>query len=298
MNLGTRTRWAWLLATGVCLALLVAMPVSAHAQDEAAAQADESAAENENIPTRSLTGPLGLLVHPVFPPDQARRVYKPLVDYINQTTDLTVELMVERNFHRYWLTARRGEAPALVLEDAHMVAWRMERFGYQPLATALGTRTYSLLTSGALADDSLEDFISRRISSLPAPSLGYLLLASWFSNPLQQPRILSTATSWLDAVEMVFSAESDAAIAPDNLVSKYPNLYPVAISPEFPGVTVAASPDVPEDVRAALLDALLDLQEDPEHMAVLFELDIDGFEASDPADFEGLEDWLDAIFSL
>lgn len=297
MNLGIHSRRARFLAIGIWAALLIASPLSAQTE-EAVATADATQAESESIPTRSLTGPLGLLVHPVFPPEQARRVYEPLVDYLNQTTDLTVELMVERNFHRYWLTARQGEAPALVLEDAHMIAWRMERFGYQPLATARGTKTYSLLTSGALADDALEDFIGRQISSLPAPSLGYLLLANWFSNPLQQPRILSTATSWLDAVEMVFSAESDAAIAPDSLVSKYPNLYPVAISAEFPGITVAASPDVPEDVRETLIDALTSLQEDPEHMAVLFELDIDGFDASDPADFEGLEDWLDTIFSL
>ena len=152
--------------------------------------------------------------------------------------------------------------------------------------------------AGALADDSLEDFVGRRISSLPSPSLGYLVLADWFDNPLQQPLILSTATSWLDAVEMVFSAEADAAIAPNNLAARYPNLYPVETSREFPGLTLSASPDLPADVRQTLIDAMTVLHEDETHHAALFELDIDRFINVDPETYEGLEDWLSAIFSL
>ena len=303
------SRAAWTAALGVFLALTMALPLAATAQDpvpadEPASEAEETTAPEaevavgEEIPTRSLTGTLGLLVNPVFPPGQARLVYQPLVDYLNDVTDLQVELQVSRNFHRYWLNARRNEAPALILEDAHMVAWRMDRFGYDPLVTTTDTKTFSLLTTGALADDDLQDFVGRRIASLPSPSLGYLVLAEWYSNPLQQPLILSTATSWLDAVEMVFSAEADAAIAPDTLVAKYPNLYPIETSPEFPGLTLTASPEVPEDVRADLIEALVQLQDNPDHSAVLFELDIPGFTEADPDDFAGLEEWLSSIFAL
>lgn len=273
-------------------------PASAPSEDQTAEVGEAAAAQEEEVPTRSLTGTLELLVNPVFPPEQARLVYQPLVDYLNDVTDLQVELRVSRNFHRYWLNARRNEAPALILEDAHMVAWRMNRFGYEPLVTTTDTKTFSLLTTGALADDDLQDFVGRRIASLPSPSLGYLVLADWFSNPLQQPLIQSTATSWLDAVEMVFSAESDAAIAPDTLVTKYPNLYPIETSPEFPGLTLIAAPDVPEDVRTELIEALVQLEENPDHSAALFELDIPGFTEADPDDFAGLQEWLSTIFAL
>ena len=259
------------------------------------APADQAAGE---VPIQSLTEPLALLVNPVYPPEQARLVYQPLLDYLNDTTGLEVSLVVDRNFHRYWLNARRGQAPPLILEDAHMVAWRMENFDYQPLITAAAPTTFSLLTTAAMADDDLGDFVGRRISSLPSPSLGYLVLADWFDNPLQQPLIQSTATSWLDAVEMVFSAEVDAAIAPDNLVARYPNLYPVATSTEFPGLTLSASPNVPEDVRQTLIDAMTMLHEDEDHHAALFELDIDRFVAADPDRYEGLEKWLSTVFSL
>lgn len=262
------------------------------------ASAQEDAESSAQVPVLSLTGSLGMLVHPDYPPDQARLVYQPLIDYLNEVGGLEIELVVARNFHRYWLEARRNESPALILEDAHIAAWRMREFGYQPLVTTSTPTTFSLLTSAELADDGLQDFVGQRISTLSSPSLGYLVLARWFPNPLQQPQMLSTATSWLDAVEMVFSAEADAAVAPANLAARYPNLYPVAISPELPGLTLSASVAVPDDVRQRLIEALTALHENPDYHAALFELDIDRFVAADPAAYEGLEEWLGSIFRM
>jgi len=274
-------------------------------QDAGAVERESSAsapAQSEptgaDVPVQSLTGPLELLVHPDYPPDQARLVYQPLIDYLNSVEGLTVELAVSRNFHRYWIDARRNQVTPLVLEDAHMAAWRMQEFDYTPLVTTADTLTYSLLTGGALADEDLGAFTGRPIASLPSPSLGYLVLARWFPNPLQQPRILSTATSWLDAVEMVFSAEADAAVAPENLAERYPNLVPVATSDELPGLTLSAGPEVPEDIRERLVEALTVLHDNAEHHAALFELDVDRFVAADPADYRGLEDWLSSIFGI
>jgi hypothetical protein len=284
-------------ALGMLLALLIA-PAALLAQEAPAEAEAADDAGSDDVPSAAVIGTLGLLVHPVYPPDQARLVYQPLIDYLNDVTELDVELIVTRNFHRYWIDARRGEAPALILEDAHMVAWRMSEFGYRPLVTTLNPKTFSLLTTGALADDAMGDFVGRRISSLPSPSLGYLVLAEWFDNPLQQPLIQSSATSWLDAVEMVFSAESDAVIAPNNLVTKYPNLYAIETSPEFPGVTLTASPEVPDEVRQVLVEALTGLQDNADHQAALFELDIEGFTPADADAYTGLEDWLDAVFAL
>ncbi|GAB4167908.1 MAG: hypothetical protein Kow0020_00990 [Wenzhouxiangellaceae bacterium] len=260
--------------------------------------AQESIDAETEVPTTSLTGPIGLLVHPDYTPDQARLVYQPLVDYLTAATGLQIRLMVTRNFHTYWLDARRDRAPELVLEDAHMAAWRMREFGYSPLAAAAAPKTFSLITGSPMADDPIRAFVGRRISTLPSPSLGFLVLIDWFPNPLQQPQINSAATSWLDAVEMVFSGEADAAVAPDNIVAKYPNLYPVATSPEFPGLTLSAAASVPEDVRRQLVDALTVLHENPDHHDALFELDIDRFIEADPDDYRGLERWLDKIFTM
>ncbi|MEM1082468.1 MAG: PhnD/SsuA/transferrin family substrate-binding protein, partial [Pseudomonadota bacterium] len=191
------------------LALVCLLPFQALAQDDAAASTTRVMTEAEVLEWQSQ--PVDLLVNPIYLPEQAEMVYQPLVDYLRAETGLDIQLVTARNFHRYWLDARRDEASPLILEDAHMASWRMNRHGYEPLATTSTPTSYSLLTMGHFADDSLEDFVGRQISSLPSPSLGYVMLSGWFTNPLQQPLILSNATSWLDAIEIVFAGEADAA---------------------------------------------------------------------------------------
>ncbi|MDX1625676.1 MAG: PhnD/SsuA/transferrin family substrate-binding protein [Wenzhouxiangellaceae bacterium] len=295
------------------LILALAMIPFAGAQDDSAAEEpvideaiddvipdpeDVEAEPQPEVTVQSLTGPIELLVHPTYPPDQARLVYQPLVDYLNATTPLEFELVVTRNFHRYWLDARRNRSAPLILEDAHIAAWRMDEFGYMPLVRPVAPKTFSLLTMGQFADDSLEDFVGRRISSMPSPSLGYMVLANWFSNPLQQPAILSNAASWLDAVEIVFSGEADAAIVPDELAVRYPNLYVIETSPELPGLTLSASPDIPDDVRRTLIEAMTSLDENADYHSALFELDVDEFVEASPDEYADVDEWLSGIFTL
>ncbi|NKI35475.1 phosphate/phosphite/phosphonate ABC transporter substrate-binding protein [Wenzhouxiangella sp. XN79A] len=245
-----------------------------------------------------MTGPIELLVNPIYLPDQAELVYQPLIDYLREVTGLDLRLATVRNFHRYWLEARRDDAAPLILEDSHMAAWRMNNHGYTPLVTTQRPITFSLLASNASMEPSLDEFVGKRVSTLPSPSLGFLILSSWYDNPLQQPVILSNASSWLDAVEIVFSMEADAAIVPRGIAEKYPNLVTVATSEELPGMTLSAGPGVPESVRQALVEAMSVLHENPDHHAALFELDVDRFVQADPADYTDLDRWLNNIFAL
>lgn len=239
-----------------------------------------------------------LLVHPIFTPDQAELVYLPLITYLNEATAHHFQLQTARDFHRYWAEIRRGVMPDLVLEDAHLTALRIRDFGYTPLVKAEEPTTYSLLTSTMNMDADLDYFVGRPVSSMPAPSLGYLILTSWYNNPMQQPVIQSNASSWLDAVEIVFSMEAEAAIVPHNLVARYVNMENVRTSEEFPHATISASPDVPEHVRQDIVDALTMLHDDPDHFPALFELDIDRFVPADAIEFEGLESWLRQVFNF
>ncbi len=236
--------------------------------------------------------------HPIFGPETAELVYRPLVDYLNDVLPYRFDLELSPDYHRYWLSARRGESPHLVLEEPHLTAYRMEQYDYVPLVRADEPISYSLLTSMNNAESSVQDFIGQRVSTMPAPSLGYLILANWFDNPMQQPLIQSNANSWLDAVEIVFSQEADAAIVPHNLVSRYVNMANVLTSEEFPGVTVAASPAVPEDIQEEIRQALVALHENEEHFAALNELDITQFIEAQPAQYRGLEEWLSLVYSV
>lgn len=262
------------------------------AQSGAAEAAAESQTPGDSAETFTFQG------HPIFTPRTAELVYQPLVDYLNDALPYRFDLQIAPDYHRYWLAARRGENPHLVLEEPHLVSYRMERHDFTPLVQASEPITYSLLTSMNETDASVRDFIGQRVSTMPAPSLGYLILADWFDNPMQQPIIQSNAASWLGAVEIVFSGEADAAVVPHNLVSRYVNLQNVLTSREFPGVTVAASPEVPADIQEEIRDALLALHEDEEHFAALHELDIDEFVAAPAEVYDGLDEWLSLVYSV
>jgi hypothetical protein len=233
--------------------------------------------------------------HPVFTPDQAELVYRPLVNYLNNVTPYRFDLRISRDFHRYWLDVRRGETPDLVLEDAHITAFRMRRDDYTPLVTAAEPMTYSLMASPTYVDGTLRDFVGQPVSSMPSPSLGYLVLSRWYENPMQQPIIQSNASSWLDAIEIVFSMEAEAAIAPRNLAERYVNLEVIETSEQFPGITLSAGPDVPVAIQEEIRAALLLLHEDDDHFGAVHELDIERFIEADPEDFEGLDEWLSEV---
>lgn len=271
---------------------------NAAGQDQAEASeasSDQAAAPAPAVPEAAET--FIFQGHPIFPPETAELVYRPLVNYLNDVLPYRFDLELAPDYHRYWLSTRRGENPHIVLEEPHLTAYRIQQYNYTPLVRADAPITYSLLTSMNNAESSVREFIGRRVSTMPAPSLGYLILTNWFDNPMQQPIIQSNASSWLDAVEIVFSQEADAAIVPHNLVSRYVNMANVLTSQEFPGVTIAASPEVPIDIQEEIREALLTLHENDEHFAALNELDISQFIEARSAQYEGLEEWLTLVYS-
>lgn len=235
--------------------------------------------------------------HPAYTPEQARLVYQPLVDYLNEATPYRFELQIAEDFHRYWLDIRRGGSPDLTLEEAHMTAYRIDRDDYTPLVKAEKPMTYSLLSATDNPDPTLQELVGRPVSTMPAPSLGYLVLSRWYDNPMQQPMIQSNASSWRDAIEIVFSMEAEAAMAPHTLVERYVNLQPVETSQEFPGITVSAAPSIPEEVQQEIREALLVLHDDEDHYEALHELDIDRFVEASAAEYEGLDELLSEIIT-
>lgn len=249
-----------------------------------------------SFPASAQTRSYQLQVHPVFPPEQAELVFQPLLDYLASATGYSYDLVTTRDFHRHWLDLRRGNKPDLILEDAHLIALRIQRDGYQPLVRASTPATFSLLTNRPERELGLVDFVGLPVSTLPSPSLGHMVLARWFDNPMQQPIIQSTATSWLEAVEILFAMEAEAAIVPHNLAARYVNLGEVAVSGEFPNMNIAGSPDLDPVVAVEIQDALLDLHNNPDFFAVLHELDIDQFVPASASEYEGLERWLDPVY--
>ena len=237
-----------------------------------------------------------VVVQPDYAPERSQQVFQPLIEYLNNATGHTFNLITPRDFHDYWKQIQAGQKPDLIIDEAHLTDLRIKRDGYIPLARFAEDVSYSLLTTANYSGESSRTFVGRTIISMPAPSLGYLVLAEQFNNPMVQPEISSLAQSWTDGIAIVFAMEAEAAMSPSWLADEYPNLHPVFTSTDFPGMTVSAGPSVDLESRNAIRDALLSLHEQPEHHATLLELNTSQFIATRIRDYRGYSDLLELIY--
>lgn len=237
-----------------------------------------------------------LSVEPNYPPAQAQEVYRPLLQYLSATTGHTFKLKTSGNYHVYWRDLRAGMKVDFAFEEAHFTDYRANRLGFTPLVrVAEGTR-FSLLADASVAEGGLQGLIGNRVVSMPAPSMGYLLLTELYKNPIAEPQVLSEATNWKDGVDMIFAGETEGAMVPNYIAQLYPNLVAITESREFTGRALSAAGNVPQDVRQAVADAMLKLHEDPEQFEVLSELGATQFVAANAAEYAGSERLLRGVF--
>ena len=237
-----------------------------------------------------------LAVEPNYPPAQAEAVYQPLLAYLSQATGHQFVLKTATNYHVYWRDLQSSNKTDFAFEEAHFTDFRIDRLGFTPLVrVAEGTR-YSLLADAPVAEGGIQGLIGYRVVSMPAPSMGYLLLGELYSNPIAQPEIQSVAASWRDGVEMIFAQETEAAMVPNYIAQLYPNLTTVSESREFTGRALSAGGTVPADVRKAVTEAMMKLHEDPSVYEVLVELGASQFVPATAAEYAGSERLLRGVF--
>lgn len=237
-----------------------------------------------------------LAVEPNYPPSQAQQIYQPLLDYLSASTGHTFKLKTAANYHVYWRDLRAGMKVDFAFEEAHFTGYRMGRLGFTPLVRTAEATRYSLLADSMVAEEGIPGLIGRPVVSMPAPSMGYLLLNELYRNPIASPEIKSVASGWRDGVEMIFSQETDAAMVPNYIAQLYPNLVVVSESREFTGRTLSAAGTVPSDVREAVAQAMLKLHEDPAVYEVLVELGSAQFVEASAGEYEGSERLLAGVF--
>jgi len=235
-------------------------------------------------------------VEPNYPPAQARQVYAPLLAYLSKATGQHFVLKAAANYHAYWSDLRNNVDTDFAFEEAHFTDYRINRQRFTPLVRTIDPTKFVLLVDSSNASGGANGLIGRRVASMSAPSLGYLLLGELYKNPIAQPEIQSAAASWKDGVEMVFARESDGAMVPGYIAATYPNLVSVATSRDFTGRAFSASPKVPPDVRKKVTDALLALHKNPALFDVISELGTTQFVPASPAEYAGNERLLRGVF--
>ena len=237
-----------------------------------------------------------VIVEPNYPPTQAREVYEPLLAYLSKQTGHRFFLKTTPNYHVYWRDMRLNTPTDFAFEEAHFADYRINRQKFTPLVRVADPTKFTLLVSDAMQEGGAQGLVGRRIVSMSAPSLGYLLLGDIYKNPISQPEIQSVAANWKDGVDMLFAGETDAAMVPDYIAREYPNLVPVNESREFTGRAFSAAPTVPADVRAAVTKAMLSLHLDPNQNSILNEIGATQFVPATRADYAGAELLLRDVF--
>jgi hypothetical protein len=237
-----------------------------------------------------------ILVEPNYPPTQAREVYEPLLAYLAKQTGQRFFLKTTPNYHVYWRDMRANSPTDFAFEEAHFTDYRINRQKFTPLVRVADPTKFTLLVSDAMAEGGAAGLVGRRIVSMSAPSLGYLLLGDIYRNPISQPEIQSVAANWKDGIDMLFAGETDAAMVPNYIAREYPNLVPVNESREFTGRALSAAPTVPADVRAAVAKAMLSLHLDPDQNSILNEIGATQFVPATRADYAGAEGLLRDVF--
>lgn len=229
-------------------------------------------------------------VEPSYGPERTAEIYKPLLDYLDKATGQHFTLVTSRNYHFYWRDIHGVTKTDFAFDEAHIADYRFTHEDYVPLVRAAEQTSYTLVTSDPdLAKKGLLGLVGHRIITMPSPSFGYVLLLEFYSNPVSQPDIRSTAGAWRDAIDSVFGGDVDAAIIPTWLRSQYPNLVEVKTTRQFAGPCVSAAAAVPQDVKDKVRDALLKLDTDEATAKVLIELGVSKFVPATTKDYAGAE---------
>jgi ABC-type phosphate/phosphonate transport system substrate-binding protein len=228
-------------------------------------------------------------VEPAYAPARIQEIYKPLMAYLNKTTGQHFTLVTARNYHFYWRDIQSGAKADFAFDEAHLTDYRVQHAQYEPLVHTAEPTSYTLVTNIDIGNKGIAGLVGHSIITTAAPSLGYALLLEFYPNPVSQPDIRSSAASARDAVDSVFAGEADAAMIPTWLKDQYPNLTPVKTSRQFAGQCVSAAPNVPEDVKAKVKDALLKLDADQDTAKLLFDLGVTKFVPATAKDYAGGE---------
>ena len=235
---------------------------------------------------------------PAYTPAAAQEIYKPLVEYLSKATGEKFVLTPPANYSTYWSNMLKPDQTDFSYDEAHFVDYRISQLKFIPLVRKAEASTYTLLANESFEGKKPGDLLSSRIATMPAPSLGYAVLMQIFADPVQQPVIRSSAASWRDCLDMFNGGETEATIFPTWMLETFgnPSMMTLYKSREFAGPAILASPNVPEDVRNKVREALLDLEGAPELAELLLELGISKLVPATAKEYEGEKKMLSGFY--
>ena len=237
-----------------------------------------------------------LTVQPIVTEQQTIEAYQPLADYLSTQTGQTITLVTHRNFTFYWNKMRhQRKGFDLVLDAAHFTDYRVKTQGYQVLAKLPDTVSFSIVTHEDNFILDIDELTSKRIATMPSPSLGAMRLEELFPNPMRVP-IYIYEQNTKRAVESVLSGKTDAAIIPTRLAAHYEGLNTVATTEPVPHMALSASSNVPTDVVEKIRHALLTADTTPDGVEMLSAINNPKFLSTDNTAYDGYAKLLEGVY--
>ncbi|HHC73427.1 MAG TPA: phosphate/phosphite/phosphonate ABC transporter substrate-binding protein [Thiotrichales bacterium] len=236
-----------------------------------------------------------LVVQPIQSPEDTRRAFQPLTDYLTKATGEEIRLVTTINFVAYWETMKKGEEYDLILDAAHFTDYRIQRMDYVPLVKLKDVVSFSLVTHEENPILEPKELIGKTVALLSSPSLDAMRLSQMFPNPLRQPVIILVDNS-REAALKVKNGEVAAAMIPTPMVRSFPFLYTVQTTDQVPHMALSASPKVPPEVRQKIRKALLEADRTEAGRAMLQAIRLDGFEPASPETYKGYAKLLQGVF--
>jgi len=234
-------------------------------------------------------------VPPFLPQAELQTQYAPLVEYLNATTGEHFELVTSNSYLSYWNTATKGGAYDLVLDNAPMIDFRVQRQKFTVLAKITGVISQSVVTSEKTSIFEANELIGKKVAAVATPNLSALAMFQLFPNPMRQPDFVY-ANDARAAVEMVQNNQAVAAIVPTPIAIQFTNLNLVTNTEQIPHLAVAAAPSLPPEVQKKVKQALLNASQTLLGQKALTSLNTTTFEPATNASYSGYAKWLEGTY--
>ena len=243
----------------------------------------------------SLAGEYNFVVQPILPPEQTKKAFLPLTEYLSKQTGHNIKLITSINFLSYWETMKKNTQYDLVLDAAHLTDYRVKRMGYNVLAKRADAVSYTLVTGENADVLDPEELIGKSIASIGSPSLGMLRVEEMFPNPLRQPVIVEVNNS-TDMIQKVLDGKAVGAMVPTPLVGQYPELVTITTTEQVPHTAISASSTVPKDVQDAIRKALINADKTEEGQEMLSAINFPSFETASNQQYQGYDILLEGVW--
>jgi ABC-type phosphate/phosphonate transport system substrate-binding protein len=243
----------------------------------------------------SIAATLDFAIQPILGEEETRESFKPLADFIAKVTGDEVVIHTARDFPEYWVNQKKNNPYEIMMDNAFFTDYRNEKENWESLVKIPGLVSYTLVVTADNAVFDANELVGKSIASLMPPAPSGVFLGQMFKNPLRQPSIVPTNSAG-ESMQKLVDGEVTGAIVPTPLVNQAlqegRDLVVVKTSVQIPHVAISVSPNVSEEKREKIRQALLEADKNAEGQAMLKKIGFNNFEPADPSLYSGLMQYL------